>query len=137
MTDVNFPAADTAAASTFSGQALRLPGWTSPGQDRLVERERLMGQARGTDAARQLQRCFPRWMKAFDHLAGARSSAWLATAGRPERPGHLGDRDEQAQAVLRRHGSPTSRPAADTGGGHALVDGQRIADDDAGIDWAR
>ena len=68
MTNVNSAAAATpAAASTFCGQPLSLPDWTSPGHDRLVERERLIGQARGTDAARQLQRCFPRWMKAFDH----------------------------------------------------------------------
>ena len=81
MTDVNFAAADTpAAASTFSGQALSLPGWTSPGQDRLVERERLMDHARGTDAAQQLQRCFPRWMKAFDHLAWRALVRWLATS---------------------------------------------------------
>ena len=44
---------------------MSLPGWDG-GPDR--ERERLIGQARGTDAARQLQRCFPRWTKAFEHL---------------------------------------------------------------------
>ena len=69
MTDVISAAAATpAAASTFSGQTLSLPGW-NPSQRGLAERERLIDQARGTDAARQLQRCFPRWMKAFDHLA--------------------------------------------------------------------
>ena len=137
MTDVNFPAADTAAASTFSGQALRLPGWTSPGQDRLVERERLMGQARGTDAARQLQRCFPRWMKAFDHLAWR---ALVRLAGNepvdPNDPDIWESRDEQAQAVLRRHGLTNLKAGRLTlAAVNALVDGQRTADDDAGIDW--
>ena len=137
MTDVNFAAADTAAASTFSGQALSLPGWTSPGQDRLVERERLMGQARGTDAARQLQRCFPRWMKAFDHLAWR---ALVRLAGNepvdPNDPDIWESRDEQAQAVLRRHGLTNLKAGRLTlAAVNALVDGQRTADHDAGLDW--
>ena len=137
MTDVNFAAADTAAASTFSGQALSLPGWTSPGQDRLVERERLMGQARGTDAARQLQRCFPRWMKAFDHLAWR---ALVRLAGNepvdPNDPDIWESRDEQAQAVLRRHGLTNLKAGRLTlAAVTALVDGQRTADHDAGLDW--
>ena len=128
MTDVNFAAADTAAASTFSGQALSLPGWTSPGQDRLVERERLMSQARGTDAARQLQRCFPRWMKAFDHLAWR---ALVRLAGNepvdPNDPRHLA---AAATSTPRRFcaatASPTSRPARLTLAAiSALIDGQR------------
>ena len=69
MSDVISPASATAAAATtYSGQALSLPGW-NPSQRDLAERERLIDQARGTDAARQLQRCFPRWSKALDHLA--------------------------------------------------------------------
>ena len=114
MTDVNFAAAHTsAAASTFSGQALSLPGWTSPGQDRLVERERLIVQARGTDAARQLQRCFPRWMKAFDHLAW-RALVRLAgeRAGRSQRPGHLG---EPRRARPGGSAPPRARPRSSAG----------------------
>ena len=137
MTDLNFAAADAAAASTFSGQALSLPGWTSPGQDRLVERERLMCQARGTDAARQLQRCFPRWMKAFDHLAWR---ALVRLAGNepvdPNDPDIWESRDEQAQAVLRRHGLANLKAGRLTlAAVNALVDGQRTADHDAGLDW--
>ena len=111
MTDVSLAAADMpAAASTFSGRALSLPGWASPGQDRLVERERLMGQARGTDAARQLQRCFPRWMKAFDHLAWR---ALVRLAGNepvdPNDPDIWGAATSRPRRFCAATDSPTSR----------------------------
>ena len=139
MTDVTYAAAATpAAASTFSGQTLSLPGW-NPSQRGLAERERLIAQARGTDAARQLQRCFPRWMKAFDHLAW-RALVRLAANEPvdPNDPDMWESRDEQAQAVLRRHGLTTvkaGRLTMETV--NTLIDSQKAADREAGLDWSR
>ena len=64
MTDL-FDAAGAApaAASTHSGRELRLPAWSGHLDSERAERDRLIGQARSTDAARQLQRCFPRWAR--------------------------------------------------------------------------
>ena len=70
MTDL-FDAAGAApaAASTHSGRELRLPAWSGHLDSERAERDRLIAQARSTDAARQLQRCFPRWAAAFEHLS--------------------------------------------------------------------
>ena len=139
MTDVTSAAAATpAAASTFSGQTLSLPGW-NPSQRGLAERERLIDQARGTDAARQLQRCFPRWMKAFDHLAW-RALVRLAANEPvdPNDPDMWESRDEQAQAVLRRHGLTTVKAGRLTMATvNTLIDSQKAADREAGLDWGR
>ena len=61
----------------------RLPA-LAPGR---AEREPLARQARETDAGRQLQRCFPRWGTALEHLRwrGARAPG-RRRAGRPQRP---------------------------------------------------
>ena len=130
MTDVTSAAAATpAAASTFSGQTLSLPDW-NPSQRGLAERERLIAQARGTDAARQLQRCFPRWMKAFDHLAW-RAMVRLAANEPvdPNDPDMWESRDEQAQAVLRRHGLTTVKAGRLTMATvNTLIDSQKAAD---------
>ena len=70
MTDLSRAAGVApAAASTSSGRALSLPGWGGRLDSERVERDRLIAQARGSDAARQLQRCFPRWGQAFEHLS--------------------------------------------------------------------
>ena len=139
MTDVTSAAAATpAAASTFSGQTLSLPDW-NPSQRGLAERERLIAQARGTDAARQLQRCFPRWMKAFDHLAW-RALVRLAANEPvdPNDPDMWESRDEQAQAVLRRHGLTTVKAGRLTMATvNTLIDSQKAADREAGLDWCR
>ena len=68
MTDLIQTAAP-AAAITSSGRALGLPGWSESPATEHAERDRLIGEARGADAARQLQRCFPRWGGAFEHLS--------------------------------------------------------------------
>ena len=137
MTDVISSASATAAAATtYSGQALSLPGW-NPSQRGLAERERLIDQARGTDAARQLQRCFPRWSKALDHLAW-RALVRLA-ANEPIDPNDTDmweSRDEQAQAVLRRHGLITVRARRlSMTAVKVLVHSQAAADHEAGLDW--
>ena len=140
MTDVTSAAAAMlAAASTFSGQHLTLPGWKPAERDGLVERERLIAQARDTDAARQLRRCFPRWTKALDHLAW-RALARLAANEPvdPNDPDVWQSRDEQAHAVLRRHGLTTVKAGRLTMTAvSALVDGQTAADREAGLDWSR
>jgi hypothetical protein len=123
-----------AAASTSSGRSLSVPKF---GDASGVERERLITRARDTDAARQLQRCFPRWLKALEHLSWR---ALVRLAGNepvdPNDPGAWESRDAHAKAVLRRHGLTHQNVArlslaAITG----LIDGQRSADRDAGLDW--
>ena len=60
----------SAAAKRGSGHPLRLDRWgRSEPAGYAGKRERLIDPARGTDAVRQLQRCFQRWSKALDHLA--------------------------------------------------------------------
>ncbi len=76
-------------------------------------------------------------MKAFDHLAWR---ALVRLAGNepvdPNDPDIWESRDEQAQAVLRRHGLTNLKAGRLTlAAVNALVDGQRTADDDAGLDW--
>ena len=76
MTDLYDAAgAAPAAASTRSGRELRLPGWSGGLDGERVERDQVMSQARASDAGRQLQRCFPRWGQAFEHLS------WRAVVG--------------------------------------------------------
>jgi Helicase conserved C-terminal domain len=127
-----------AAASTASGRPLTLAGWGGGLDAGQLERERLIAQARGSDAARQLQRCLPRWGKALEHLSW-RSLRRLA-ANEPVDPN---DRDawrtadEHAQAVLRRHGITLNPRHLTLPAIQALVDGQARADRDAGLDWTR
>jgi len=124
-----------AAASTSSGRDLNLPGWDG-GPDR--ERDRLIVQARSTDAVRQLQRCFPRWARAFEHLS-SRALVRLAN----NEPVDPNDRDawrtadEHAQAVLRRHGITLNPRHLTLAAIQTLIDGQACADADAGLDWTR
>ena len=110
------------------------PAWPLAGRD---ERERLIARARETDATRQLQRCFPRWLKALENLSWP---ALVRLAGNepvdPNDRGAWESRDAHAKAVLRRHGLTHQNVArlslAALG---ALIDGQRSADRDAGLDW--
>lgn len=133
MTDV-ISADAPAAATTRSGRRIDLPNWNySHPVSHALERERLIDRARGTDAARQLQRCFPRWSKALDHLA------WWAlvrlAANEPvdvNDPDMWASRDEQAQAVLRRHGLTTVKAERlSMTAVKALVGGQAAADREA------
>ena len=139
MTDLSQTAGVApAAASTSSGRALSLPGWSGPLDSERVERDRLIVQARSTDAARQLQRCFPRWGQAFEHLSG-RALVLLAK----NEPVDPNDRDawrtadEHARAVLRRHGIALNPRHLTLAAIQALIDGQVCADTDAGLDWTR
>ena len=139
MTDLSRAAgAAPAAASTSSGRALSLPGWGGRLDSDRVERDRLIAQARSTDAARQLQRCFPRWSQAFEHLS------WQALVRLANNePVDPNDRDawrttdEHAQAVLRRHGITLNPRQLTLAAIQALTDGQARADTDAGLDWTQ
>ena len=123
-----------AAATSGSGRALGPPGLSAGRPD---ERERLIVRACESDAARQLQRCFPRWLKALEHLSWP---ALVRLAGNepvdPNDRGAWESRDAHAKAVLRRHGlthqSVARLSLAALG---ALIDGQARADRDAGLDW--
>ncbi len=137
MTDPSHGAGPApAAASTSSGRELSLPGWGRGLDGERVERDRLIARARDTDAARQLQRCFPRWAAAFERLS------WqaLVRLSRNE-PVDPNDRDtwrsadEHAQAVLRRHGITLNPRHLTLTAIQALTDGQARADQEAGLDW--
>src|SRR6516162_2475930 len=139
MTDPSHGAGPApAAASTSSGRELSLPGWGRGLDGERVERDRLIARARATDAARQLQRCFPRWTTAFDRLS------WQAlvqlSRNEPVDPND-GDTwrsaDEHAQAVLRRHGITLNPRHLTPNAIQALTDGQARADQEAGLDWTR
>ena len=127
-----------AAASTSSGRELSLPGWAGGLDSERSERDRLIAQARSSDAARQLQRCFPRWGRAFEHLSW-RALVVLAK----NEPVDPNDRDawrtadEHARAVLRRHGITLNPRHLTLAAIQALTDGQARADTDAGLDWTR
>ena len=139
MTDLsNAAGAMPAAASTSSGRALSLPSWNRSLDGERVERDRLIAQARGTDAARQLQRCFPRWSRAFEHLSW-RALARLANNEPvdPNDPDAWRTTDEHAQAVLRRHGITLNPRHLTLFAIQALTDSQARADADAGLDWTQ
>jgi Helicase conserved C-terminal domain len=135
MTDLFDP---DGAASTHSGRELRLPAWSRHLDSQREERDRLIGQARSTDAARQLQRCFPRWEQAFEHLS------WRALVGLARNePVDPNDRDlwrttdGHARAVLRRHGITLNPRHLTFTAIQLLIDGQARADTDASLDWTR
>ena len=112
-------------------------GWSAQPDQRTLERERLESRAKGTDATSQLQRCFPRWATAFEHLSW-RALVRLA-ANEPVDPNDRDawrSHDEHAQAVLRRHGEQAQRRALTLAAIAALTDGQARADRDAGLDWS-
>ena len=126
------------AASTASGRSLTLAGgWLSAADE--PERARLIEQARQTDAARQLQRCCPRWTRLLEQLT------WRAlnrlARNQPVDPNEAGSwrsRDGHAEIVLRRHGvTRVSARRLTAIAIQALIDGQARADRDAGIDWTQ
>ena len=139
MTDLS-QAADTppAAATTMSGRPLTPAGWSTGLDSGRLEREQLVARARGSDAARQLQRCFPHWATALEHLS-LRALRQLA-ANEPVDPN---DRDawrtadEHAQGVLRRHGATLNPRHLTLAAIETLISGQARADRDAGLDWTR
>jgi len=117
---------------------LSLPGWGGGLDGERVERDRLIGQARDTDAARQLQRCFPRWATAFEHLS------WRALVELAKNePVDPNDRDawrtadEHARAALRRHSITLNPRHLTLAAIQALIDGQSRRDTDVGLDWTR
>ena len=139
MTDL-YDAAGTApaAASTSSGRELSLPGWAGGLDSERAERDRLIAQARSSDAARQLQRCFPRWATAFEHLSWR--ALVLLAKNEPVDPNDQDawrTADEHAQAVLRRHGITLNPRHLTLAAIQALTDGQARADTDADLDWTR
>ena len=110
MTDLSDAAgAAPTAASTSSGRELSLPGWAGGLDSERAERDRLITQARSSDAARQLLRCFPRWTARAraSELAGARA-AGRQRAGRPQRPATGG---ATATPTPRRSFTATAREA--------------------------
>jgi hypothetical protein len=108
----------------------------APTDDRTLER--LETRARITDATGQLLRCFPRWSRALGQLT---SLALERLADNepldPNDPDMWRSRDAHAQAVLHRHGQgKVSATRLMSAAIAALIDGQALADRDAGLDWS-
>jgi hypothetical protein len=138
MTDTSLPAGAPAATAYAYGRATPGGGWFSPPDQRALERERLEHRARETEAAAQLMRCFPRWSRALEQLT---SLALERLADNepldPNDPDVWGSRDAHAQAVLHRYGQGKVSAARLTSAAiAALIDGQALADRDAGLDWS-
>jgi hypothetical protein len=139
LTDLSQAAgAPPAAAATTSGRQLTPAGWSTSLESGRLEREQVVARARGTDAARQLQRCFPRWAKAFEHLS-PRALRQLAANDPvdPNDPDVWRTADEHAQGVLRRHGVTLNPRHLTLAAIEMLIDGQARADRDAGLDWTQ
>jgi len=131
-------AAGTPAATAYTqGPAPHRAGWFSSPDQRTHERERLEQRARNTDSTAQLMRCFPGWGRALEQLTWP---ALVRLAGNEPVDPSEGDawrsRDAQAEAVLRRHGQAVSAGRLTSAAIAALIDGQVVADRDAGLDWS-
>ncbi|MGB0092326.1 MAG: hypothetical protein WBP81_07315, partial [Solirubrobacteraceae bacterium] len=117
---------------------MSLAGWAGSLDTARLERERLIARVRQTDATRQLQRCFPRWSRALEHLAW-RALVRLAANEPvdPNDPDMWASRGQHAQAVLRRHGlTNTNAGRLSHEAMETLITGQAIVDADAGLDWS-
>ena len=116
-----------AAASTSSGRALSLAGWGASPEASQFERDALIAQARETDAARQLQRCFPRWAQGARAPVVARAArAGRQRARRPQRPRRVAQprRGRARGAAPPRHHPRQPRPPHPRPRSAALIDGQ-------------
>ena len=138
MTNVTPAAGRPAADLSMRSLASWGGGWAAPVDERTLERERLEDRARRADATAQLQRCFPRWSRALEHLT-ARALDRLARNEPvdPNDPEIWRSRDAHAQAVLHRHAlGKASATRLTSSAITALIDAQAQADRDAGLDWS-
>jgi hypothetical protein len=132
------PAGMPAATTYPRWRATGGGGWAAPPDGHTLERERLETGARVTDATGQLLRCFPRWSRALEQLT---SLALERLADNepldPNEQDVWRSRDAHAQAVLHRHGKgKVSATRLTSAAIAALIDGQALADRDAGLDWS-
>ena len=133
------PAAGIPAATTYPRWwATGGGGWAAAPDGRTLERERLETRARVTDATGQLLRCFPRWSRALEQLTSLALERLAANEPLdPNEPDVWRSRDAHAQAVLHRHGKgKVSATRLTSAAITALIDGQALADRDAGLDWS-
>ena len=126
------------AATTFDCGRPAEGAWLRPSASRTIERQRLEARARGTDATTQLCRCFPGWTRVLEQLTWPALVRLAANEPvDPNDPDIWRSRDEHAQAVLRRHGrGKVSATRLTSAAIAALIDGQALADRDAGLDWS-
>ena len=133
------PAAGIPAATTYPHwRATGGGGRAAPPDGRTLERERLETRARVTGATGQLLRCFPRWSRALEQLTSL--ALERLADNEPVDPNDRDvwrSRDAHAQAVLHRHGQGNVSATRLTSAAiAALIDGQALADRDAGLDWS-
>ena len=133
------PAAGIPAATTYPRWwATGGGGWADALDGRTLERERLETRARVTDATGQLLRCFPRCSRALEQLTSV--ALERLAANEPLDPNEQDvwrSRDAHAQAVLHRYGKGrVSATRLTSAAITALIDGQALADRDAGLDWS-
>jgi hypothetical protein len=138
MTDSSLAAGVSAATADTQGCAPRGGGWWSPSDQRVLERERLAQRARDTDATAQFMRCFAGGGRVLEQVTWP---ALVRLVGNepvdPNDPDAWRSRDAHAQAVLRRHGHGwVSAMRLTSPAIGALIDGQALADRDAGLDWS-
>ena len=132
------PAAGIPAATTYPRwRATGGGGWADAPDGRTLERERLEARARVTDATGQLLRCFPRWSRALEQLTSVALERLAANEPLdPNEPDVWRSRDAHAQAALHRHGKgKVSATRLTSAAITALIDGQALADRDAGLHW--
>src|SRR5450755_3907864 len=131
-------AAGIPAATTYPRwRATGGGGWADAPDGRTLERERLETRARTTDATGQLLRCFPRWSRALEQLTFLALERLADNEPlAPNDPDVWRSRDAHAQAVLHRYGKgKVSATRLTSAAIAALIDGQALADRDAGLDW--
>ena len=128
------------AAAAASDRPLQLPGWAADPlvADEHPEGEQAEARARETDAGRQLQRCFPRWGRALEHLR--RAALDRLAANHPVDPNDPDTWRSRRRARPRSAAPPrpSRRIAArrlQMSAVRALIDGQARADREAGLDW--
>jgi hypothetical protein len=127
------PATTNISATTGNGASQPL----AEPEGLTLERDRLEARGRDTEAARQLQRAAPGWRRMLEQLTW-RALERLA-GNEPLDPNDRDiwqSRDAHAEAVLRRHGlGRIDTRRLTLAAIHALTDGQRELDRQAGIRW--
>ena len=140
MIDPSPPAAlETAADPTVPGRSLTFEHRWARSSSEQLEHNRLLEQARHTDAAARLRRSCTSAASVLESLSWRALTKLAANAPvDPNDPDNWRSPDAHAQIVLRRHGITgldSTRLTMDAV--RALIDGQAAADRDAGLDWTR
>ena len=127
------------ADPTVLGRSLTFDRRWAASSSEQLEHTRLVEQARATEAAAQLRRCWPSAARLLDHLSWRALTRLAANEPvDPNDPDSWRSPDAHAQIVLRRHGiTGLDSTRLTMEAVRALIDGQAAADRQAGLDWTR